>query len=292
MSIEAQNWAWGQKNLTPSQKLVLIAIADYANEDHACFPRQRSLAEKTGIARETCLRALTSLEDRGLITSKVQTRADGSNTSKFYRLNVDGQSRVGDIPAGGGDNGTGGCDERSQHKQEPPSEPSLEPPSFSEAVTESHKAEAPDAPPRPPSDAELRSLLDAYNAGMGYAEGTGPKYGFRQVQHLEALSRIARGPDEVEKVAAAYREEVDSWSVGKPSLKSFAEKYEDLRAEALNPRQKPIRGSGSTNGEWDGPTYAGRPHVYNAPRACPTHPGIVLDYNGVCLRCKREREAA
>ena len=48
MSNAAITWAWQQK-VPPGEKLVLVALADYAHPDtNICWPGQNSIAKMTG----------------------------------------------------------------------------------------------------------------------------------------------------------------------------------------------------------------------------------------------------
>lgn len=42
MSIDATRWAWTQQ-ITPSQKIVLLSLADRAGEDGYCYPSMARL---------------------------------------------------------------------------------------------------------------------------------------------------------------------------------------------------------------------------------------------------------
>ena len=46
MSILAMTWAWGLMDLDQSQTLVLLALADAANDDGVCWPSQAELGRK------------------------------------------------------------------------------------------------------------------------------------------------------------------------------------------------------------------------------------------------------
>lgn len=67
MSIDATCWAWDAPVRTASQRIVLLSMADKADEN-GLF-----LSEKTALARETCLnenqleKVFLKLEDMGLI---------------------------------------------------------------------------------------------------------------------------------------------------------------------------------------------------------------------------------
>ena len=69
MSLDASRWAWQQK-VTATQKLVLLSLADRANESHQCYPSTARLVNDTGLYRETIFEAIKSLEEIGLINVK------------------------------------------------------------------------------------------------------------------------------------------------------------------------------------------------------------------------------
>lgn len=65
MSIQAISIVWkqiGQLNINANTKLVLLALADFANEEFWAWPSIDTLSKKTGASRCTVLRALDDLE--------------------------------------------------------------------------------------------------------------------------------------------------------------------------------------------------------------------------------------
>lgn len=86
MSIEALNWAWQQLATisSPSNRLVLLALADAANEDGECWPRLDVLAKKTGVSRSRVSRAVHTMEEEGLLI--VGRRGQGK--ANTYTLSV------------------------------------------------------------------------------------------------------------------------------------------------------------------------------------------------------------
>lgn len=86
MSVEATNWAWGIEGLLPAERLILIAIADYADENWSCFPGQETLAIRVCVSKRTVIRLLQSLEDKGLLHRERRFRADGTRTSDRFFL--------------------------------------------------------------------------------------------------------------------------------------------------------------------------------------------------------------
>lgn len=83
------NWAW-QQNLSPTPKLVLMALADAANEQGICWPSVSTVAAKCCVSARTVRRVMQKLADRGLIVSEQRYRKDGSCSSNRYRLQLGG----------------------------------------------------------------------------------------------------------------------------------------------------------------------------------------------------------
>jgi hypothetical protein len=67
MSLDATRWAWDQQNLRPSEKLVLLSLADRAGEDHTSWPGIPRLVLDTGLDERSIYRAIKTLTDHGLI---------------------------------------------------------------------------------------------------------------------------------------------------------------------------------------------------------------------------------
>lgn len=88
MSNEAVSWAFKVDGLTMTQKFVLVALADWADEENSCFPGQKKLAGKTNSSVATVRRALDALEDQGLISRERRTRKSGYRTSDRFFLSV------------------------------------------------------------------------------------------------------------------------------------------------------------------------------------------------------------
>ena len=67
MSRAARDWAWDCRGLTPAQRLVLLALAEHADEAGGCWPSLSRLAARAELDRRTVTRSLAALEARGLI---------------------------------------------------------------------------------------------------------------------------------------------------------------------------------------------------------------------------------
>lgn len=87
MSVEAIAWASKQRTGSPGAKLVLIALANYANDRGECWPSQATLAMWTEQSDRTIRTHLATLESMGLITRQAREVA-GSFTSDLITLNL------------------------------------------------------------------------------------------------------------------------------------------------------------------------------------------------------------
>lgn len=69
MSVDATRWAWSQQ-ITATQKLVLLSLADRADENNLCYPSTKRLESDTGLYRETIFEAIKKMEEMHLLTVK------------------------------------------------------------------------------------------------------------------------------------------------------------------------------------------------------------------------------
>lgn len=88
MSIEAINWALKTETGSPGCKLVLIVLANYANEDGESYPSHATLSARTEQCVKTVSSHLRRLEDSGLLVTVPRYGTDGRRTSNIYRLNI------------------------------------------------------------------------------------------------------------------------------------------------------------------------------------------------------------
>lgn len=89
MTIRAMNWAWGVE-LPPNLKLVLLKLADRANDDGECWPGNASIAKACCIGERTLVRYMAKLEELGLMQIKRRHNDDGKRITNSYQLNLDG----------------------------------------------------------------------------------------------------------------------------------------------------------------------------------------------------------
>ena len=81
-----------------NRKLVLLALADQANDSGVCFPGQKSLAVKCGLSERRLRDQLAALEEGGYIERKPRRRRDGYRTSDLYNLLISPAVSSGESP--------------------------------------------------------------------------------------------------------------------------------------------------------------------------------------------------
>ncbi|MET3135319.1 hypothetical protein AAKU55_005627 [Oxalobacteraceae bacterium GrIS 1.11] len=91
MSIRAMNWAWSQK-LAPAPKLILMALADSANDLDECWPGISFIAAKCCVSERTVQRVLQQFVTAGLMAVTPRYTSAGRQTSNGYRLRLDRES--------------------------------------------------------------------------------------------------------------------------------------------------------------------------------------------------------
>lgn len=85
MSVKALTWAFDQP-ISATDKVVLLALADHANDLGECWPSVSLLMQRACVGERTVQRALQSLEESGFIVRERRRRENGSDTSNLYRL--------------------------------------------------------------------------------------------------------------------------------------------------------------------------------------------------------------
>lgn len=100
MSAEATSWAWGHATRmeSPSQLLVLLALAEHASPTGDCFPNRKTIARMCGYspgnpkaAAGTVTKHMKKLEGLDLLekTARFESDKSGRQTSNIYRLKLE-----------------------------------------------------------------------------------------------------------------------------------------------------------------------------------------------------------
>ncbi|NNP69885.1 helix-turn-helix domain-containing protein [Acinetobacter sp. Ac_5812] len=83
MSLDATIWAFKAAVKTSSQRLVLLALADRAGDEHKCYPSLKRLEKDTVLNRKTIIKVLDELEEAAFIKFTGKTTGNGV---KIYQL--------------------------------------------------------------------------------------------------------------------------------------------------------------------------------------------------------------
>jgi len=94
MSIKVMSWVWEQ-DLPPLDKIVLMAIADHADDDGYAWPGMKRIAEKCSMEKRTVQRHVEKLQEQQLLKVESRQRNDGSSSSNGYTVVMDGTKEEG-----------------------------------------------------------------------------------------------------------------------------------------------------------------------------------------------------
>ncbi len=106
----------------PLRKLVLIKLADNANDNGECWPSYQHIADQCEISPRSVMRHVVALREAGLLSKEHRPGPKG-NTSNMYTLTLEG---VTESHKGGDRESLGGSDRespRTSHSLEPVKEP-------------------------------------------------------------------------------------------------------------------------------------------------------------------------
>jgi DNA-binding transcriptional ArsR family regulator len=114
MSTKALSWAIEQPTGSPTRKLILLLLADLADEQLTCYPGREYLAEHAELSEGTVSRTITELRAGGYIRVLRRARKRGGRRTNRYLINVYGaDTPLPDVDdwvsefAGGGDETAG-----------------------------------------------------------------------------------------------------------------------------------------------------------------------------------------
>ena len=92
MSWTSLAWASKQKAGSGNNKLVLLSLANFANDKNECFPSIKTLCNITELSKSTVIRCINSLEKSGLLKIKrrfIESENNTRQTSNLYLLNIE-----------------------------------------------------------------------------------------------------------------------------------------------------------------------------------------------------------
>jgi hypothetical protein len=86
MSVHVTSHVWKLRGLTPTEKLVMLAIADMSNHDGECWPGRACLAEMTELDSSTVRKTLRRLEAAGHLMTTPRPQENSPNLTNVYRI--------------------------------------------------------------------------------------------------------------------------------------------------------------------------------------------------------------
>lgn len=130
------NWAWEQQ-LPPVPKLILMALADNADDHGYCWPKMKTIATKCSTSERTIQRTIKALLTAGMLKKDARFDTNGRQVSNGYTLVLtypdklspptDGRDGEGDTHAApGATQLCRGEGDKAVSPLEPPYEPSYE----------------------------------------------------------------------------------------------------------------------------------------------------------------------
>lgn len=101
MSVKAMSWAFGLTDLSEGHKLLLLALADFADDNGICWPSQETLAVKCGVTDRTVRSRLKDLEAQNLLIRQPRYSKDrrGRTSDRIVlNLKLSSQEPKPDLP--------------------------------------------------------------------------------------------------------------------------------------------------------------------------------------------------
>ncbi|ECV1943047.1 helix-turn-helix domain-containing protein [Salmonella enterica subsp. enterica] len=124
MSMNLMAKAMSIKVGNPLRKLVLIKLADNANDEGECWPSYQHIADQCEVSRSTVKSHIRALEDMGLLKREFRRKGELNQSNVFY-LTMDNAQQIPPESGGAGADlgGGAGADPRTYHSFEPVKEP-------------------------------------------------------------------------------------------------------------------------------------------------------------------------
>lgn len=116
MSMNLMAKAMNIKVGNPLRKLVLIKLADNANDNGECWPSYQHVADQCEVSRSTVKSHIRALEEMGLLKREFRRKGELNQSNVFY-LTLDNAQQI--KPESGG----AGAAPRTYHSFEPVNEP-------------------------------------------------------------------------------------------------------------------------------------------------------------------------
>ena len=244
MSIEVMTCVWKHAPVQSDELLILLALADFADDDGGCWPAVETLADRARMTPRNVQRCLRGLAERGLISILEKAGPKGVNRYVVRpdeiraqsKARIDGESAGGDNLSGvtpasdgvppasqGGDAGV------TQTVTEPPLEPSQE-----------REARARDQSPEgdnPDTAAQTETVRGSGKAAFKAAHAAWPTYTTDSSPEAERAWHALEPACRVLAAEEAGRYVEASRATGRTKVCSFGVYLRERRWEKLAPRE-------------------------------------------------------
>lgn len=85
MSIKVTNWVWQHGPKAPTDRLVLLALADFCNDAGVCWPSMKLIGAKASLSERGARKVVRRLEKEGWLKAKV---GGGRGGASRYRVEM------------------------------------------------------------------------------------------------------------------------------------------------------------------------------------------------------------
>jgi hypothetical protein len=84
VSIKAMQWVFEHSRATGSARVLMLAIADRANDDGVCWPDKANLAKKVNVTERTIIKLVQQCEELGELSVSLFYRGKERRTANRY----------------------------------------------------------------------------------------------------------------------------------------------------------------------------------------------------------------
>jgi hypothetical protein len=97
VSLQAIRWALTQEPRSAHHKWVLTLLADWANKNGGCFPRQSTIATRAMLSLRSVNSILADLEADGYLSRQQTRRRDGKRGTDRIWLQLSSISKISNV---------------------------------------------------------------------------------------------------------------------------------------------------------------------------------------------------
>jgi DNA-binding MarR family transcriptional regulator len=126
MSVKIMSLVWDATDISPTEKLMLLSLADHANDEGVCYPSAARLAKKTSLSERSVRSCVKRLSDAGWLVVSRNSGPRGCNvftiTRPLQELHPAGAAPLQEVPEGVQEvpfTPAGAAPEPSENHQEP-----------------------------------------------------------------------------------------------------------------------------------------------------------------------------